>query len=110
MITTITCSPTIVNIRSTVVAFGLLTAGRDVTQVHSNLRVQGEAPGCLHLTSWVTAEIVTSKELGIFLCQVMAVRVLSTPCLTVTTRFGVADCAPIVSPTSIVTGVVMGGV
>lgn len=84
----------------------VLTAGLDVTQVHSNLRVQGEAPGCLHLTSRVAAEVVTSQELRVFLGQVVAVRVLSAPWLAVVTRFGDADCAPIVSPTTVITGVV----
>lgn len=83
-----------------------LTAGLDVTQVHPDLRVQGEAPGRLHLASWVTAEVMTSPELRVFLGQVVTVRVLSTPWLAVMTRFSNADCTPVVSPTSIVAAVV----
>lgn len=87
-----------------------LTAGLDVTQVHPDLRVQGKAPGCLHLASWVTAEVVTSPELWVFLGQMVTVRVLSTPRLAVVARFSDADCTPVVSPTSIVADVVRGGI
>ncbi len=84
----------------------ILTAGLYITQVHSDLRVQGEAPGCFHLTSRVTAEVVASPELRVFSGQVVTVGVLSAPWLTVMTRFSDADCAPVVSPTSIVAAVV----
>lgn len=84
----------------------VLTAGLDVTQVHPDLMVQGEAPGRLHLASWVTTKIVTSPELGVFLGQVVTVRVLSAPRLAEMTRFSDADCSPVVSPTSIVAAVV----
>lgn len=84
----------------------VLTAGLDVTEVHPDLRVQGEAPGCLHLASWVTTEVVTSPELRVLLGQMVTVRVLSAPQLAVVTRFSDADCAPVVSPTSIVAYVV----
>ncbi len=84
----------------------VLTAGLDVTQAHPDLRVQGEAPGRLHLASWVTTKVVTSPELGVFLGQVVTVRVLSFPRLTVMTRFSDADCAPVVCTTSIVAAVV----
>lgn len=84
----------------------VLTAGLDVTQVYPDLRVQGEAPGCLHLASWVTAEVMTSPELRVFLGQVVTVRVLSGPWLAVMTRFSDADSAPVVSPTSIEAAVV----
>lgn len=84
----------------------VLTAGLDVTQVNPDLRVQGEAPGCLHLASWVPTEVVTPPELGVLLGHVVTMRVLSTPRLAVVTRFSDADCAPVVSPTSIVAAVV----
>ena len=45
----------------------VLTTGLDVTQIHPDLRVHGEAPGGLHLASWVTTEVLTSPELGVFL-------------------------------------------
>lgn len=70
------------------------------------MRVQGEAPGSLQLASWVTAEVVTAKELGIFPRQVVAVRELSAPRLAVVTRSGDAHCAPVIGPTPIITGVV----
>lgn len=78
----------------------------DVAQVHPDMRVQGEAPGRLHEASWVTTEVVTSPELGVFLGQVVTVRVLSAPRLAMMTRFSDADCAPVVSPTSIEAAVV----
>lgn len=82
----------------------------DVTEVHSDLRVQCEAPGRLHLASWVPAEIVTPPELRVFLGQAMTMRVLSAPWLTVMTWFGDANCAPVVSSTSIVACLVWGRV
>lgn len=82
----------------------------DVTQVHLDQRVQCEAPGCLHVASWVTAKILTSPELRVFLGQVMTVRVLSTPRLAVMTRFSNADGTSVVSPTTVVAAVVQGGI
>lgn len=84
----------------------VLTTGLDITQVHPNTRIQGKAPGCLHLSSWVTAEVVTSPELRVFLGQMVTVRVLSTPWLAVMTRFSDADCASVVKSTSIVAALV----
>lgn len=83
-----------------------LTAGLDVTQIHPDLRVQGEAPGGLHLASWVTAVVMTPPQLRVFLGQVVIVRVLSAPRLAVKTGSSDADCAPVVGPTSIVANVV----
>lgn len=88
----------------------LLTAGLYVTQVHPDMRVQGETPGCLHLASWVTTEVLAPPELGVFLGEVVIVRELGAPSLAVVSRFSDADCAPVVGPTSIVAAVVCRGI
>lgn len=84
----------------------VLTAGLDVTQVHPDLGIQGEAPGRLHLTSRVTTKVVAFPELRVLLGQVVTVRILRTPQLAVVPRFSDADGAPVVSSTSIVATVV----
>lgn len=84
----------------------VLTAGLEVTQVKPDLRVQGEAPGCHHLVSWVSAEVVAVPELWVFLGQVVTVRVLSTPRLAVMTRFSDAQGPPVVSPAAVIAAVI----
>lgn len=89
---------------------GELTASWDVTQVHSNLRVQGEAPGRLHLAAWVAAEVVTPVQLGVVLGHVVTVRVLGGPRLAVVARLGHAHRALVVGATAVVAAVVGRGV
>lgn len=88
----------------------VLTAGLDVTQVNPDLRVQGKAPGRLHLASGVPTEVVAPPEFGVLLGHVMTVRVLSAPWLAVVTGFSDADCTLVFIPASIVAALVCGGI
>ena len=87
-----------------------LTAGLDVAQVDLNLRVQGKAPGCLLLTSWVSAEVVTLREVRVILGHIVTVRVLSAPPLAVMARFSGADYALVFLSIPSVAALVCGGI
>ncbi len=87
----------------------LLTAGLNVTDVHSNIRVQSETPRALHLPSRVPAEIVASSELRVLnRRQMMAVWILCAPQLALVAWFRDTDCAFVVGAASVVTAVIWG--
>ncbi len=87
----------------------LLTAGLNVTDVHSNIRVQSETPRALHLPSRVPAEIVASSELRVLnRRQMMTVWILCAPQLALVAWFRDTDCAFVVGAASVVTAVIWG--